>query len=75
MPTRKRVTMTYPLLNEARRVAFLVTGEGKAPAMRAVLEPESGQEPLPAARVRPKAPPLWFVDEDAAQLLSKRVRE
>lgn len=75
MPTRERVTMTFPMLNEARRVAFLVTGRGKAEALRAVLEPLEDEPELPAARVRPRAAPLWFVDGEAGHLLSERERE
>lgn len=65
-----RITMTLPLLNLARRVVFLVAGADKAPALRAVLQPNPAAPRLPAARVAPPAGQvLWLVDRAAAQLL------
>ena len=68
-----RVTLTRPLLDRARRVLFLVSGEGKAEALRRVLEgtPEGEPEP-PAARIAPDSgPPRWLVDRAAAGRLSQ----
>ena len=66
-----RVTFTLPLINAARHVAFLVTDGSKAKAVKRVLEPSTGEAPLPAALVRPEAGALhWFLTEDAAALLS-----
>lgn len=59
-----RVTLTLPLINAARRVAFLVTGPEKSPALRRVL---SGDRRLPAARVQPAAGRVeFFLDRAAA---------
>jgi 6-phosphogluconolactonase len=58
-----RITFTYPLLNAARYVAFLVEGDGKAEVLRAVLAGEK----LPAAGVRPgEGTLLWLADRAAA---------
>jgi 6-phosphogluconolactonase len=46
----ERVTMTYPVLNAARAVLFLVAGDDKAEALRRV---EEGDLSAPAARVQP----------------------
>ncbi len=64
-----RVTVTLPLLNNARAVLFLVSGPSKAAALAAVLRnPASG---LPASRVVPRDGDLfWYVDRDAAAQLS-----
>ena len=69
-----RVTLTLPILNRARRILFLVTGEEKAEILRRVLEEETD---LPAARIDPgEGEVLWLVDEPAAKRLSPRlVRE
>ncbi len=57
-----RITLTYPVLNAARHVAFLVTGSAKGDALRGVLEGTS-----PAALVRPEGGELrWFLDAQAA---------
>ena len=49
-PPPQRVTMTFPLLNSARHVAFLVSGQGKLPLVEEIL---AGGSALPAAGVRP----------------------
>lgn len=60
-----RITLTYPVLNAARKVLFLVSGAGKAPALAAVVA--GGKDAPPAAGVRPeRGELLWFVDEAAA---------
>ncbi len=65
-PPRDRLTMTFPAINAAARVAFLVTGEGKADALRGVI---AGT--VPAARVRPATGELlWFLDTAAIRSLS-----
>lgn len=46
---RRRMTLTYPVLNRARRVLWLITGEDKA-AMLVRLR--SGDPSIPAGRVR-----------------------
>jgi 6-phosphogluconolactonase len=46
---RRRMTLTYPALDRARQVLWLVTGEDKADALRRLL---AGDESIPAGRVR-----------------------
>jgi 6-phosphogluconolactonase len=58
-----RITMTYPVIESSRRVAFLVAGREKAPILRAI---RAGDSQLPAARVRPRGELFWFVDSAAA---------
>jgi 6-phosphogluconolactonase len=70
-PPAKRITFTYPVINHAYRVAFVVSGESKQDMLHSVLdEPEEG---LPCSRVRPASPGLvfWFADAAAA----KKVRQ
>jgi len=47
---RRRMTLTYPMINRARRVLWLVTGGEKA-GMLACLQ--TGDSSIPAGRVRP----------------------
>ncbi len=62
-----RITLTPPVLNHARRAMFLVSGEEKAEALRAVLEGPSEPERYPAQIVEGNR--LWMVDRSAARLL------
>ena len=65
-----RITMTLPLLNAARRILFLVTGTGKADAVRLVLD-SGASAGVPAARVQPGEGRVdWILDAAAARLLS-----
>jgi len=71
-PPVDRVTMTYPVLNAARHVAFLVAGQGKAAALRDVFEGRASRDVRPAVGVRPEHGTVtWLVDEDAATLLCR----
>jgi 6-phosphogluconolactonase len=70
-----RITFTYPVLNAARSVAFLVSGTDKAPALHAILENETALgEHYPAKLVHPNDGKLiWFLDKAAASELSNKV--
>lgn len=66
-PPVERVTLTFPVLNAARAVLFLVAGDKKAPALAAILEGGADPATYPAAGVRPASGTLtWLVDEAAA---------
>ena len=72
-PPPSRITLTLPVLNNAKRVAVISTGSSKADAVKGCLEPEGGKEPLPAGRARPTKGELhWFMDEGAASKLTKK---
>jgi 6-phosphogluconolactonase len=58
-----RITMTYPVIESSRQVAFLVAGKEKAPIMAAI---RGGDSQVPAARVRPVGELVWFLDQAAA---------
>jgi len=66
-PPPKRITLTYPVINHAAKVAFVAAGEGKQDILHTVLDkPEEG---LPSSRVRPvqSGQLYWFTDELAAK--------
>lgn len=74
-PPPARITLTLPVINQAKNVAFIVTGQGKADVLAAVLETASPARPssLPARLARPADGALhWFVDEAAAGRLGSR---
>jgi len=62
-----RLSMTYPLINQARHVAFMVTGNSKAEKIRQVLVDKKGNNPVEG--VQPQGELIWFLDEAAASLL------
>jgi 6-phosphogluconolactonase len=67
-----RITMTPALINQARNVAFLVSGDDKATALKNVLEGEYNPSKYPAQIIKPTDGYLvWWVDQAAAQALSK----
>ena len=68
-PPPERITMTLPVLNNAREVVFVVLGDGKAEALARALSPEPHADRVPAGRVRPvQGRVTWYVDEAAARL-------
>jgi 6-phosphogluconolactonase len=58
-----RITMTYPVIESSRYVAFLVAGREKAAMFSAI---RAGGSRVPAARVKPVGELIWFVDRAAA---------
>lgn len=67
-----RVTLTPPLLNQARLTVFLVAGAGKAGVLREVLQSPRDPTRLPAQLIRPVDGELrWLVEEQAAAQLSR----
>jgi 6-phosphogluconolactonase len=62
----RRMTLTLPVLEGARRIVFLVAGAEKASILHTVLC-EHSDPPLPAQMVAPReGERLFFVDEEAA---------
>lgn len=60
-----RVTLTLPVLNNARSTIFLVTGKNKASVLKEIVENKSVK--YPAGLIKPNNGSLtWLVDEDAA---------
>lgn len=69
-PNVNRISMTLPLLNQARHIVFLITGEEKAKTVQAVLEGKKLR--LPAQKIGPPNGRLtWLLDRRAASLLSE----
>jgi len=64
---RRRMTLTYPMLNRSRRVLFVVTGEEKASMLPRLLASDAQ---IPAGRVRSDHA-LVLADRAAAEQLSR----
>jgi 6-phosphogluconolactonase len=61
-PHVPRVTLTYPVLESSRSIAFGAAGTDKHAMMQRVL---AGERELPSARVRPVGELVWFIDKAA----------
>ncbi len=69
-PPVDRITLTYPALNAARHVMFLVAGANKAQPLAEVLSGSADPQDRPAAGVRPTNGQLtWLIDRAAGALL------
>jgi len=66
-PPPVRMTMTLPVINNARHVVFVAAGPSKSNILSKVLNYSLEQPELPARRVNPSNGELqWFVDRAAA---------
>jgi 6-phosphogluconolactonase len=70
-PPPERITLTLPVINNARNIAFMVTGAGKAGILTQALAIDAPSGTVPSHMVKPVRGELhWFVDEAAASGLS-----
>lgn len=66
----ERITITFPVINNARNIFFLAAGENKAKVIKDIIENKDSI--LPAARVAPQNGKLIFIlDKGAGSLLTK----
>ena len=66
-PPPRRITFTFPVLENAKAIAFVATGAGKAPVLREIF---LGQSKLPCALVndiKTGVSVSWFVDSPAVE--------
>jgi 6-phosphogluconolactonase len=62
-----RVTLTFPVINNAREIIFLAEGEKKASIVQKVIESAAPSPDIPATMVRPPDGVLhWMLDSAAA---------
>ena len=72
-PFVPRITLTYPVLNNAAHVLFLVDKADKADKAAAILEGPHDFDTLPAQAVQPTNGELvWFLDTSAAANLKNK---
>jgi len=65
-PPPERISLTYPALNRARSVWFLVSGAEKADAVARALAEGTDLHEVPAAGVAGREETIWFLDRAAA---------
>lgn len=74
-PAPARITLTYPVLNNARNVLFLVAGADKSTALQRVFSDQGSVEDVPARGIVPNhGAVLFFADRAAAHLLDPEFR-
>jgi len=61
-----RITLTWPVINHARQVAFLIEGAGKRDVLREVLLGAYDPETKPSQLIRPASGKLMFLLDAAA---------
>jgi 6-phosphogluconolactonase len=64
-PPPVRISMTFPTLNRAEAVWFLVSGEEKSEAVARALADDGTVDETPARGVRGRQETLWLLDEAA----------
>ena len=62
-----RISLTYPVINHAKHLWLLVTGESKAGIVREIRESDTSVYPV--QRLDPEGEYRWFLDSAAASLL------
>ena len=64
-----RITFTFPLINHATEVLYLIAGDDKAEVLRDILEGEK-KDAYPTQQVQPvDGKLLWIIEKDAERLL------
>lgn len=67
---QKRITLTGIVLNNAKNVAFVVTGANKAEVVGSIINKEQCAEAYPASHIKPKYGELtWWLDSEAASAI------
>ncbi len=73
-PQRRRITLTPPVLNNAARVMFIVSGKNKAQAVKLALQGPRDPDKYPAQIIAAnQGEVMWLLDRPAASLLSASV--
>ena len=60
-----RITMTYPVINKAKHVLFLVTGSEKKETLKTVWQAPKDIFKYPAQGVSPKGELYWYIDQQS----------
>lgn len=67
---QERITFTYPLINAARQIFFLVSGQEKAAMVKEAIEGDQPKKLIPVHGIQPESENLcWLLDNEAAGML------
>ncbi|MBR8831247.1 MAG: 6-phosphogluconolactonase [Chroococcopsis gigantea SAG 12.99] len=64
-----RITFTVPLINAARSVVFLVSGESKRPALEQIFASLGDEKQYPSRLIQPSGDLIWLLDKAAGDHL------
>ncbi|MFN0117384.1 MAG: 6-phosphogluconolactonase [Elusimicrobiota bacterium] len=71
-----RITLTYPVINNAERIFFLVQGESKAPIIKEIFRTDFAQDRYPAQKIISiKGELIWLLNKGAASKLPNEIRD
>ncbi len=62
---QKRLTLTGKVLNNAKHVLFLVTGDNKSDVIQSIFNDQPEAKKYPAWYIRPSGKLSWFIDQSA----------
>jgi 6-phosphogluconolactonase len=68
----RRLTLTFPVLNAAKHLALMVTGENKADVLQEIFTRGIGQKVYPVESLKP-AKLTWMLDDAAASRLPRNL--
>ena len=69
-PKKNRITLTFPVLNHADQILFLVAGSSKAAVLSEILGDGGKKKGFPAGLIRPAHGTItWLIDQEAAAKL------
>lgn len=73
---QNRITISGAVINNAKLVVFIVTGEKKADIISEILSGNNSSKIYPASLVSPNRGELiWMLDTEAAQLLDSQIKQ
>ncbi|WP_373546912.1 6-phosphogluconolactonase [Chamaesiphon sp.] len=64
-----RLTLTFPIINQARSVIFLISGASKQTALAEIFSPTGDSTAYPSRSVAPQGELLWLLDAAAGEKL------
>lgn len=65
-----RITFTYPFINAAHSVIFVVAGANKRPALAQIFAPNADELAYPSRLIQPQGELVWLLDAAAGAELS-----
>lgn len=68
---KPRITFTYPFINAARSVIFLVAGANKQPALAQVFAPVADDFAYPSRLIKPQGELWWLLDAAAGMAIPR----
>jgi 6-phosphogluconolactonase len=61
---RERITITLPVINAAKNIMFIISGEGKGEMIKKILSEKKSGKTYPATMVKPDCHTVCFIDKN-----------